>query len=226
MRNQSNDDYQEMVRPTLFRSDELPDEEEGMGKRMITVEVTGMQSASLWSSKVVITKPQDLEAEGSTLLQAYAERQSDVSALVHTTVSGRLLDTTTGALVLEVYPFVVRTLLTATQGDMSDWVDAVREELAAGVHPAPCGLYARRVSRGVDVASLSGGDVLSTAKALLGVDSSITTSPSTTPTTLQWSLHVQATVVEICLLYTSDAADEEDSVDLGGRRIIKKKKKT
>ena len=29
-----------------------------------------------------------------------------------------------------------------------------------------------------------------------------------------------------CLLYTSDAADEEDSVDLGGRRNIKKKKKT
>eukprot|EP00658_Telonema_sp_P-2_P026662 TRINITY_DN20788_c0_g1_i2.p1 TRINITY_DN20788_c0_g1~~TRINITY_DN20788_c0_g1_i2.p1 ORF type:complete len:447 (-),score=119.84 TRINITY_DN20788_c0_g1_i2:5-1345(-) len=29
-----------------------------------------------------------------------------------------------------------------------------------------------------------------------------------------------------CLLYTSDAADEEDSVDLGGRRIIKKKNKT
>src|SRR5664280_3219307 len=26
-----------------------------------------------------------------------------------------------------------------------------------------------------------------------------------------------------CLLYTSDAADEEDSVDLGGRRIIKQK---
>src|SRR5664279_5389504 len=25
-----------------------------------------------------------------------------------------------------------------------------------------------------------------------------------------------------CLLYTSDAADEEDSVDLGGRRIINK----
>ena len=29
-----------------------------------------------------------------------------------------------------------------------------------------------------------------------------------------------------CLLYTSDAADEEDSVDLGGRRLIKKKKHT
>ena len=29
-----------------------------------------------------------------------------------------------------------------------------------------------------------------------------------------------------CLLYTSDAADERSSVDLGGRRIIKKKKNT
>mgnify|MGYP003381667629 CR=1 FL=1 len=29
----------------------------------------------------------------------------------------------------------------------------------------------------------------------------------------------------VCLLYTSDAADERSSVDLGGRRIIKKKKK-
>ena len=28
-----------------------------------------------------------------------------------------------------------------------------------------------------------------------------------------------------CLLYTSDAADERSSVDLGGRRIIKKKRK-
>ena len=30
----------------------------------------------------------------------------------------------------------------------------------------------------------------------------------------------------ICLLYTSDAADERSSVDLGGRRIIKTKKTT
>ena len=28
---------------------------------------------------------------------------------------------------------------------------------------------------------------------------------------------------KVCLLYTSDAADEEDSVDFGGRRVIKKK---
>src|SRR5678815_1250373 len=32
-------------------------------------------------------------------------------------------------------------------------------------------------------------------------------------------------LVQDCLLYTSDAADERSSVDLGGRRIIKKKKK-
>eukprot|EP00658_Telonema_sp_P-2_P010816 TRINITY_DN14106_c0_g1_i1.p1 TRINITY_DN14106_c0_g1~~TRINITY_DN14106_c0_g1_i1.p1 ORF type:complete len:176 (+),score=38.41 TRINITY_DN14106_c0_g1_i1:231-758(+) len=37
--------------------------------------------------------------------------------------------------------------------------------------------------------------------------------------------HDTRTTTWICLLYTSDAADEEDSVDLGGRRIIKKKKK-
>ena len=30
-------------------------------------------------------------------------------------------------------------------------------------------------------------------------------------------------LVRVCLLYTSDAADERSSVDLGGRRIIKKK---
>mgnify|MGYP003380568951 CR=1 FL=1 len=33
------------------------------------------------------------------------------------------------------------------------------------------------------------------------------------------------TIITSCLLYTSDAADERSSVDLGGRRIIKKKKK-
>ena len=31
--------------------------------------------------------------------------------------------------------------------------------------------------------------------------------------------------VYTCLLYTSDAADERSSVDLGGRRILKKKNK-
>ena len=36
---------------------------------------------------------------------------------------------------------------------------------------------------------------------------------------------VAAALAWNCLLYTSDAADERSSVDLGGRRIIKKKKK-
>eukprot|EP00658_Telonema_sp_P-2_P063574 TRINITY_DN52329_c0_g1_i1.p1 TRINITY_DN52329_c0_g1~~TRINITY_DN52329_c0_g1_i1.p1 ORF type:complete len:143 (-),score=45.45 TRINITY_DN52329_c0_g1_i1:53-481(-) len=38
--------------------------------------------------------------------------------------------------------------------------------------------------------------------------------------------NTRVTSLDTCLLYTSDAADEEDSVDLGGRRIIKKKKYT
>ena len=36
-------------------------------------------------------------------------------------------------------------------------------------------------------------------------------------------LYRSADLWTICLLYTSDAADERSSVDLGGRRIIKKK---
>ena len=35
---------------------------------------------------------------------------------------------------------------------------------------------------------------------------------------------VKSLNLKSCLLYTSDAADERSSVDLGGRRIIKKKK--
>ena len=38
-----------------------------------------------------------------------------------------------------------------------------------------------------------------------------------------WAKHLDFTLLDICLLYTSDAADEEDSVDLGGSRILKKK---
>ena len=38
--------------------------------------------------------------------------------------------------------------------------------------------------------------------------------------------HLEIEQYCICLLYTSDAADERSSVDLGGRRIIKKKKQT
>ena len=46
------------------------------------------------------------------------------------------------------------------------------------------------------------------------------------PFGLQFQLydsHFGLILLYICLLYTSDAADERSSVDLGGRRIIKKK---
>ena len=37
-------------------------------------------------------------------------------------------------------------------------------------------------------------------------------------------LDMACALVMSCLLYTSDAADERSSVNLGGRRIIKKKR--
>ena len=39
----------------------------------------------------------------------------------------------------------------------------------------------------------------------------------------RWRYIMRAAQAMGCLLYTSDAADERSSVDLGGRRIIKKK---
>ena len=47
------------------------------------------------------------------------------------------------------------------------------------------------------------------------------------PEEFETSIEIFALVLRtynICLLYTSDAADERSSVDLGGRRTIKKKK--
>ena len=40
--------------------------------------------------------------------------------------------------------------------------------------------------------------------------------------TFNIDVFVQKQMLQCCLLYTSDAADERSSVDLGGRRIIKK----
>ena len=44
------------------------------------------------------------------------------------------------------------------------------------------------------------------------------------PASSNWFNAFRQTPFAACLLYTSDAADERSSVDLGGRRIIKKKK--
>ena len=47
---------------------------------------------------------------------------------------------------------------------------------------------------------------------------------STAPALLQETVVASGADIGICLLYTSDAADERSSVDLGGRRILNKKK--
>ena len=44
------------------------------------------------------------------------------------------------------------------------------------------------------------------------------------PCSMLFEKNSEMTRCRCCLLYTSDAADERSSVDLGGRRIIKKKK--
>ena len=49
--------------------------------------------------------------------------------------------------------------------------------------------------------------------------------PAGTPWALAIEEQLQKLSFSPCLLYTSDAADERSSVDLGGRRIIKKKNK-
>ena len=49
-------------------------------------------------------------------------------------------------------------------------------------------------------------------------------SMSLTHLVLPWRREGEGDLYEVCLLYTSDAADERSSVDLGGRRIIQKKK--
>src|SRR5674536_224272 len=75
------------------------------------------------------------------------------------------------------------------------------------------------------------GTVLRLLQAALPVD--ILDQPNAWPRWRQLLPHVLVASAErpdpvepsaTCLLYTSDAADEEDSVDLGGRRSIKKKK--
>src|SRR5664280_1904270 len=64
---------------------------------------------------------------------------------------------------------------------------------------------------------LSGHRVVERAGAREPAAYTLKRNSTTSPSCITYSLP--------CLLYTSDAADEEDSVDLGGRRIIKKKKK-
>ena len=77
----------------------------------------------------------------------------------------------------------------------------------------PPGVRVARIT-GADMAAVSLADTMqhpfSTARDAIGFD---------------WKTYSFDNGVYTCLLYTSDAADERSSVDLGGRRIIKKKNK-
>eukprot|EP00658_Telonema_sp_P-2_P004532 TRINITY_DN11689_c0_g1_i2.p2 TRINITY_DN11689_c0_g1~~TRINITY_DN11689_c0_g1_i2.p2 ORF type:complete len:110 (-),score=31.95 TRINITY_DN11689_c0_g1_i2:51-380(-) len=89
-----------------------------------------------------------------------------------------------------------------------------------------CGQHAERTSKfsNLQAAVFAGNEqrlhrLASKPEALIGGSKT----PIIKPTAL--ISKPSALISNACLLYTSDAADEEDSVDLGGRRIIKKKKK-
>eukprot|EP00656_Telonema_subtile_P054623 TRINITY_DN8208_c0_g1_i7.p1 TRINITY_DN8208_c0_g1~~TRINITY_DN8208_c0_g1_i7.p1 ORF type:complete len:111 (+),score=19.97 TRINITY_DN8208_c0_g1_i7:68-400(+) len=87
-------------------------------------------------------------------------------------------------------------------------VVAFNEVVAAVVHPAQ---LARK---------LDGVLLLAFGKAALVHPRAL---PAQRSTAIRISTVSPYSALIPCLLYTSDAADEEDSVDLGGRRIIKKK---
>eukprot|EP00658_Telonema_sp_P-2_P000975 TRINITY_DN10357_c0_g1_i3.p1 TRINITY_DN10357_c0_g1~~TRINITY_DN10357_c0_g1_i3.p1 ORF type:complete len:138 (-),score=16.36 TRINITY_DN10357_c0_g1_i3:73-486(-) len=103
----------------------------------------------------------------------------------------------------------------------------------ARVSPLSSLRYSEDESRGSDhggsshgLADLPGSVVWggvggSTGLARSQCDSTPRLTPTCDSTSCSWGRIVRT---RSCLLYTSDAADEEDSVDLGGRRIIKKKK--
>ena len=57
------------------------------------------------------------------------------------------------------------------------------------------------------------------------VNSSIKNTPSDVAAAAQCEYFLAIKPYRPCLLYTSDAADERSSVDLGGRRLLKKKNK-
>ena len=83
----------------------------------------------------------------------------------------------------------------------------------------------------VTVPTLHGGDGSLDAvsgpqpNGLALAELSLADAPTTFVTRVNSSLSAsRSRTRESCLLYTSDAADERSSVDLGGRRIIKKKK--
>ena len=104
-------------------------------------------------------------------------------------------------------------------------------DAAFGISPSPVALfaYAKRLGLNFEKSGLSdsGYRKLVTNKFECVVDVS-RVGPDYQPghahaDTFTFELHINNRPVIICLLYTSDAADDLLCVDLGGRRIIKKK---
>src|SRR5678816_28927 len=110
---------------------------------------------------------------------------------------------------------LVKTYILEEFWELPEPPDHSKLELIAGVlylTPPPGYRHDNSVSRLIRLLSeylLKSGD-----KGTLYVPrAAIWTSPNT---------YLEPDLFYVCLLYTSDAADERSSVDLGGRRIIKK----
>src|SRR5665648_154793 len=104
----------------------------------------------------------------------------------------------------------------ASQGN--DQGDSKKQESSSGTSNIPPGVQkvTERIKTETTREYLDGQD------KVIGTEKTVNEQVKTVPPAM---LKQQSEQPKACLLYTSDAADEEDSVDLGGRRIIKKKKK-
>src|SRR5665648_1163849 len=103
--------------------------------------------------------------------------------------------------------------------DLTDRMDQARKGLSRA------GFDALLVTPGPDLRYLTGYDALPlerlTCLVLSSSGGSYLVVPAMEEPAVQASPASQLGLqIMPCLLYTSDAADEEDSVDLGGRRII------
>ena len=169
-------------------------------------------SKSLLRSRIVVAHPYELEEGAQATSKVLTdERQRGLCAnagtsIVNVIVRGRLVDRS-GITVLDVYPFVVRH--TGAGDDFVHFFSCkVREHLCAGVHPAPCSLYARRgASKGSTDARVEGADVVVAAKAALGAG----VEGSYPPLGLWWEIHVCVAAVttnEGAGVHTSDASGD------------------
>ena len=149
--------------------------------------------SQLRNSQFMSASLSDIENEAAAIIKASAVRGCD--GTIVTSVSGRLVDSA-GRVVLEVFPFVVRTA--GGDAGVEPLVRAVCDHLYAAVHPAPCGLYVRQV---LGNANVSANDVVAAARSTL--------CDATHTLGLQWDLHVCATCLTADVVSTADAATDE-----------------